>query len=205
MNIPCIFIVPTGLVHVMYRRKRWNDDKSPKCTSIFGYHNAATFIEKQQKAFGYIDRLKVSDQIKADQRWPKECPCGYIFQDTDEWEIDFKSEYAKHDDPTLVFTLAKNSAPIGAMWFADWYLPACAGPDGHSLVVRTPGGDWLVDSRASNCTLPNDDVHKCWVRTGEPPNITVGKGGFTCAAGAGSILMSNGYHAFLQDGILREC
>ncbi len=203
--IKCIFIVPTGLAHKMLRRTRWNDDKSPKCTSIWGYHNASTFLEKEEKIKEYVDREKITDELKADPRWPKQCPCGYVFQHSDEWYIDHKTEYAKHDDPSLVFTLDMASAPVGAMWYSDWYLPSYMGPDGHSLTVRTPGGDWSIDSRASNCTLPNDDVHKCWVRTGEPPNITVGKGGFTCAAGAGSILMSNRYHAFLQNGELREC
>lgn len=106
--------------------------------------------------------------------------------------------------------LALNDAPVGAMWYADWYLSEDGerkhhliqpGPDGHVLVVRTPGGDWCVDSRASNCTMPDDDEHHCWVRHGEPPNITVDKNGHTCRAGAGSIAVGD-YHGFLRDGHL---
>jgi hypothetical protein len=101
---------------------------------------------------------------------------------------------------------------IGAMWFATWYERGDTPPgqvvqygwdwDNQyepPLMVATPGGDWNIDSRASNCTLKDDRLHRCWVRHGTPPNITVGKAGFTCAAGAGSI-QSGTYHGFLRDG-----
>lgn len=52
-----------------------------------------------------------------------------------------------------------------------------------------------------NCTMPYDYEHRCWVRHGEPPAITVDKQGHTCAAGAGSIQCGS-YHGFLEDGAL---
>jgi hypothetical protein len=73
--------------------------------------------------------------------------------------------------------------------------------DGPHLLVMTPGGPWNIDSRASNCAEPFDYEHRSWIRTGEPPNVTVGKGGRTCAAGAGSIQCGD-YHGFLQAGSL---
>lgn len=89
------------------------------------------------------------------------------------------------------------------MWHAAWI------PKGFTwqneieahLIVKTPGGDWDIDSRASNCTLPNDKLHRCWVRHGEPPNIDVNKSGITCKAGAGSIIVG-GWHGFLRNGYL---
>lgn len=61
--------------------------------------------------------------------------------------------------------------------------------DGPQLMVICPNGSpWNIDSRASNCTMPYDYSHRCWVRTGTPPKVTVDKGGHTCAAGAGSIM-----------------
>jgi len=114
--------------------------------------------------------------------------------------------------------------PVGAMWWCTWIdeygynsyrpngvpdewrsRPRCyqPGPDGKYLAVQTPGGTWVVDSRCSNCALPNDNVHNCWIRHGEPPIITVDKAGLTCAAGAGSIQCGN-YHGFLTRGILSE-
>jgi len=73
----------------------------------------------------------------------------------------------------------------------------------HLVVICPDGHWWNIDSRCSNCTLPDDKAHHCWVRHGEPPNITVDKNGLTCSAGGGSILTSDGgYHGFLQNGSL---
>lgn len=97
--------------------------------------------------------------------------------------------------------------PVGAMWNATW-LNKCeglTGPDGLSLHVRLPDGhEWNIDGRASNCDMKDDHVHKCWVRHGVPPVLTVDKNGVTCHAGAGSIATDK-YHGFLTDGYLVEC
>lgn len=95
--------------------------------------------------------------------------------------------------------------PVGAMYYAPWLenVKEWQGPDGKSLIVITPGGAWMIDSRASNCTRPEDTEHKCWVRHGIPPNITVDKNGNTCNAGAGSIQMGS-YHGYLRNGFLQD-
>jgi hypothetical protein len=94
----------------------------------------------------------------------------------------------------------------GDIYVADWlhHSGRCysgwTNCDGRHLHAVLPNGHpWDIDSRASNCTLPEDTVHRCWVRTGDPPAITVGKGGNTCGAGAGSISAGD-YHGFLTDG-----
>jgi len=95
--------------------------------------------------------------------------------------------------------------PPGGMYFADWY--ARKGPDGHHLIVKTPGGLWHVDGRAANCTRPEDDTHRCWVRHGVPPDVTVDKNGDTCGCGC-SIRQGPGYsafHGFLRNGVLEPC
>ena len=97
---------------------------------------------------------------------------------------------------------------VGAMWFATW-IPinwTWQNETEPHLYVRCPNGsdswrDWDVDGRASNCTLPNDEKHRCWVRHGVPPKITVDKQGLTCRAGAGSILLPH-WHGFLRNGTL---
>jgi len=119
--------------------------------------------------------------------------------------------------------------PVGAMWFEryvsehrptgpdDWnhsYLiqpdadakrePSYTFVDGWHLIVITPGGQWNIDSRASNCGSPYDYKHRCWVRHGQPPNITVDKDGVTCVAGGGSIQCGS-YHGFLRNGELTDC
>jgi len=69
---------------------------------------------------------------------------------------------------------------------------------------RADTGEWPLDHRASNCTRPDDKVHRCWVRHGRPEDGTlhVDKNGDTCAAGAGSIIMHGGWHGFLHHGEL---
>lgn len=99
------------------------------------------------------------------------------------------------------------SLPVGAMWFADWYGLRWNPQLGFSLIVKTPGGDWHVDQKSSNCGMPEDkfqEQHHCWIIEGEVPNITVSKNGKTCSAGGGSIQIGS-YHGFLRNGYLEEC
>jgi len=95
-------------------------------------------------------------------------------------------------------------AIAGAMWDAPWMGKSFEGPDGRHLIVMLPNGrEWAVDGRANNCTMPDDTIHRCWIRHGEPPNLTVDKRGNTCSAGAGSI-QAGDYHGFLRAGHLVE-
>jgi hypothetical protein len=74
------------------------------------------------------------------------------------------------------------------------------GADGLNIVCVTPGGHWHIDMRASNCTMKNDTVHRCWVRHGTVgEKLHVDKNGLTCAAGAGSIQIGS-FHGFLHNG-----
>lgn len=75
---------------------------------------------------------------------------------------------------------------------------------GPQLTVILPDlQPWDIDSRASNCTMPDDFEHRCWIRHGEPPANTVDKNGLTCAAGGGSI-QTGSWHGYLRDGLLVE-
>jgi hypothetical protein len=133
-----------------------------------------------------------------DPRWPRVCECGREFVDSDQWQIFPDSIYRRVDTGE---EHSLRDAPPGAMWDAWWY-GSSKGADGRSMVVVCPGGhEWLIDGRASNCTMKDDWEHRCWVRHGEPPNLTVDKNGPTCAAGAGSIQTKN-WHGFLRNGEL---
>jgi hypothetical protein len=101
--------------------------------------------------------------------------------------------------------------PIGALYAADrshcknknQWPPA--GYDGLAVVCVCVGHHWYIDSRASNCTLPQDMEHRCWVRHGTVGDrITVDKNGLTCGAGAGSFFMgmNDMWHGFLRNGIM---
>jgi hypothetical protein len=165
-------------------------------------HDASTPIEDgeiEDSDRGY--RSKTVEPPHDDPRWPTHCACGYEFQPNDEWQL-FHDRIYEREDTSEECTL--RNPPVGAMWDCDWLAESWHGDDGRCIAVMTPGGQWIIDSKASNCTRPDDYEHKCWVRHGVPPNLHVDKSGNTCAAGAGSILC-NGYHAFLHNGHLVEC
>jgi hypothetical protein len=108
--------------------------------------------------------------------------------------------------------------PIGALYAIErasdaalngW--PPAAPHDGLSIAcvcIGNSGPDsrhhWYIDHRASNCTMPGDKDHRCWVREGTVGGkLTVGKNGKTCAAGAGSFFMdAQRWHGFLRNGVL---
>lgn len=207
MNIKCFMLEPVDS-HARSLRRYATVTDTP-CT-VPGYekwyHNAMVPIED-----GQGDGLSGDIFPHDDPRWPKQCACGYVFKDSDNWQLFTNQHYKRMDTGELV-TL--RNAPVGAMWYADWMSDrrqeskvtdrTYLGPDDKCLVVMTPGGEWMIDSRASNCTMPDDKMHKCWVRHGTPPDVHVDKNGLTCAAGAGSI-MAGSYHGFLHNGYLEGC
>ena len=199
MNIKCFLIEPTGRTMVFARR--YTSAKKPEfnCPN-HGYHNAMSLHE-------IVEGQVNGDHPSADQmltmNFPTHCDCGYAFNPHDEWQVFPESEYHRTDNGELT-TIQKSG--VGAIWRAPWFeeCKEYTGKDGKSYVCRTPGGEWMIDSRAANCTLPEDNNHKCWCRHGEVPNFTVDKIGDTCQAGAGSILMGM-YHGFLINGELTNC
>lgn len=138
-----------------------------------------------------------------DPRWPQTCEaCRCDFAAEDEWQLNTRDLWRGALDGRL-YTL--RDAPAGAMWDAHWMSDHWRGPDGICLVVKTPGGDWMVDGEASNCTRKGE-AHECWVRHGDPRtgSVHVDKNGNTCAAGAGSIQQGS-YHGFLHNDHLVQC
>lgn len=180
-------------------------------TCAGGYHFALVYTGLEPADYDPEGYLSVRPMVESDSRWPHTCAqlCGYEFTDGDEWQMWQEQVYRRTDTGDLRVLHQGAPAPEapaaepGATWDA-WWMPFSRGPDGLCLVVRCPDGhDWMVDSRASNCGLPDDDVHRCWVRHGDPRecHVTVDKDGLTCAAGAGSIA-TGAWHGFLRDGAL---
>lgn len=161
----------------------------------------------------------ISQIVRADPRWPKTCVCGYTFKETDQWQVNYHQMFEATGGSRDGERYTLSDAPVGAMWDATWWhdLAYMTGPDGISLVVKTPGGDWPVDQEANNCTRTQwqydvdgktrrwqGRTHYCWVRHGDPRtgHVHVDKGGDTCAAGQGSINTGT-WHGFLHHGYLR--
>ncbi len=208
MRIRCFFLEPTDRVRVSLRRYANEKDRGncPLYPGKWSYHT--TLVAIGEEPIERDDRGYISNGLKApephdDPRWPTQCQCGYAFQEDDEWQR-FTEQIYRRTDTDEEMTI--RDAPAGAMWYAPWlddmYVPQ--GP--HCLMVKTPGGEWNVDGCANNCTMKDDwkqEQHHCWVRSGEPPNITAGKDGPTCSAGAGSIQCGH-YHGFLRNGWLED-
>lgn len=209
-RIKCFMLEPTGRVRVKLRRYR-NTSADPETHCSFngndGYHDASTPIGEEPEELskeGYIQN-GLKSVSHDDPRWPNQCQCGYTFRENDEWQRFVEEIYQRADTGE---EMVIREAPVGAMWYAPWldrfHVPQ---DDRGNLMVKTPGGDWDIDSQCSNCTMKDDrrqERHHCWILHGEPPNVTADKqGGPTCAAGAGSIQCGS-YHGFLRSGFLED-
>lgn len=188
-------ITPTDLDLRSLRRY-----SSESCPAL-GYHNAMVTMGEVPHTNEGIGDLGPRHAWLLSDAWPIACACGYRFRDTDPWQ-DFREQLYRRSDNGELVTL--RSPPPGACWDAEWLhdRQSHCGPDGRSLHVVCPDGRiWNIDGRARNCTMKDDQVHKCWVRHGSPEagDLTVDKRGVTCAAGAGSIDTGT-YHGFLRNG-----
>jgi hypothetical protein len=209
--VRCFMLEPTTTMGLWLRR--YTQDHKGGWTCAEGWHEAmlpfgeTPALYEAREYGGWVREIVTHAGEKPpgdDPRWPAKCAkCGYLFGETDTKQLFSDLIYARVDGGEL---MTLRDAPPGAMWDGWWlhgiHGGALCGPtvDGRNLFVRLPNGrDWHIDGRASNCTMPGDDVHHCWIRHGNPPELVVDKNGPTCAAGAGSILAGN-YHGFLGQG-----
>lgn len=194
-SIECFLIEPTNRHWKALRRFAFHT--TPACTG--GFHNAEVVIDEVDEANPMC--APPTDAERTDPRWPLKCDrCDYMFTDEDRWEVEFDRQYITTDGrqfsrrtPEWPMT-GRPRAPAGAMWRADWLEDTCVGPDGCCYVVRTPGGDWILDYKVR----PEDAG---WTRTGVAPKFTVRPSILIGSARNGSWK----YHGFLTDGRLEEC
>lgn len=149
---------------------------------------------------GGLEPSQGSKSMSVDKPMPSKCDeCGAPAPDGASKQVFYRRIY---DTPTGYPT-------PGDMYFEScqdvydekkcYYWDNCKGK--HLIVVTPDNHHWNVDSRARNCTIPEDRIHRCWIAHGEPPNVTVDKNGLTCNAGAGSIQTAS-WHGFLRNGQL---
>ncbi len=162
-----------------------------------GYHNAQIFLADTDEVNAWKFCGETDDY--PDDRWPTKC---------DHCDATPPADVARQVFTKRRYNTDSGLPEPGDLFWTDWYghvegEPGCMFHDNcdgrHLRAVLPNGSSWDIDGRASNCTKPKERTHRCWVRTGEPPNVTVGKNGDTCAAGAGSIAV-DGYHGFLKNG-----
>jgi hypothetical protein len=208
-TIPVFFCEETDKLE--RRLRRYSADAKAKCGVNSWGCDASAPLDTVIQPVGTYVRVGGDERIAHDDpRWPTKCDaCGQPFGDRDHFQV-FRERILRRTDTGEEFSGRR--LPVGAVidcWWHhdDKYL---CGYDGRSLQVETPDGPWLIDSRASNCTMPDDKQHRCWLRHGRPEDGTLHvdkcpePGQSTCAAGAGSIVMRT-YHGFLHNGALRDC
>jgi hypothetical protein len=156
MPIKVFWAEQTEYIQIGFRRydNTSRDDRTP-CPGKYGYHNAEICIgefkaryDKKNKALDSWDK----DFSKSDPRWPTHCQyCDYEFLAQDYKQVNQEQIYRRGDNGEEI-TL-RNRIP-GMMW-DSWWMPKRKGHDGLYLNVVLPsGGEWTIDSRASNCDSP---------------------------------------------------
>lgn len=182
-NIQCFFLEPMAFARESLRRFTFSDRAA--CPANSWGHDASVIIGNVP--YPPADRMgEGGDTVSHDDpNWPKKCAqCDYLFKPEDQWQRNLNRLMHRGDHGAMWTTLAE--APVGSMWYADWY--PWRGPDGHCLVVKTPGGEWIVDGPSSGGGTP-------WTRTGEVPRVTANP----------SIHFPGKYHGWLREGVLVEC
>lgn len=208
MSVRCFWLEPIGRTRLTLRC--YADGPCPSMPGPNGYHNAHTPLfdvveRKVTREDGDWIYNREGPQLPGDvfptYDWPTACDCGFVFAEPSRQV--FSDRLLRRVDTGEIRGIREWAKVPGAMWNLEWLVDHAEyrGPDGRSLSVVLPNQhEWYIDSRASNCTMPTDTAHKCWVRHGIPPVITVDKNGLTCAAGAGSI-QAGDYHGFLRNGV----
>jgi hypothetical protein len=182
----------------------WGDD-CPRClgSGNQGYHNAHTPLTQSAVLGDWKLGGEPSDY--PEERWPTNCDhCGAAAPPEAKRQVFRERRFntaSGEPEPGDIYetTWEHEDGGRGACAWTN-----CAGP--HLHAVTPNGSHWNVDSRASNCTMPGDTTHRCWIRRGDPRTglVHVDKSGPTCAAGAGSIAV-DGWHGFLHQGEWRAC
>lgn len=206
--VPCFWLEPTGQF-VRFLRVFSSDYN---CATPGAYCDARHRVGPvpAPDAVSQVYETHPGD-LAGPQPWPTACArCGRAFHvKRSQRQVFHEREYrvaAAMPGAALAVGATcwtgQGPAIAGALWDAPWMGDRFQGPDGRHLMAMLPNGrEWLIDGQANNCTKPEDRAHRCWIRHGEPPNITVDKRGNTCSAGAGSI-QAGDYHGFLRAGQL---
>lgn len=215
------FIVQAGVRASL--RIYWGNMECPSClgTGTYGYHNAqlhvADVMDPTARNVGgdpedYVDSCWPVKCDHCDAAVPLDGVANGISDHVPRRQVFNQTLYATPDRSWIGYPQP------GDLYYATWshwgdpsrclYWSNCAEP--HLICILPNGKTWDLMSRASNCTMPDDKQHRCWVRHGDPSKgelVTVDKNSSvrsTCAAGAGSIV-SGDYHGFLHNGKLLSC
>lgn len=224
LPVQCFLLQPTDLLEV--RLRRYTHDGGDCTHKENGRtHQKWVPIGTDKVIAGVNDCITSAGPVpNTDPRWPTHCECGVEFADNVVRQYFPLALHRRSDNGELVtwryappgaMIVTEDSGllvklPNGREWCVDSRCSNCTSPCKHC-------GKEYQHHKAETCTNPGDgehawtkgnyddaQPHACWVRHGEPPNVTVDKNGVTCRAGAGSIIADD-FHGFLRNGWLTEC
>jgi hypothetical protein len=207
MGTKVFFLSDTSMVRRYLRR--YSTRRTEKACACGSYCDAMNCIGDFMLPADANGRMPVVRAVQSpsdyvgNENWPTFAPCGYMFDPEDEWQVFERLLYLRPDNSLVTW----EDALPGAVRNCWWMPKGRRDDEGRFLEVKLPTGHtWNPQARASNCTMPDDHTHRCWVQHGRPEDGTlhVDKVGLTCAAGAGSIVVP-GWHGFLHNGELRSC
>jgi hypothetical protein len=153
------------------------------------------------------DTYSLSQYAADNPVWAIKCnQCDAVPPEDADRSSKWSSKLPQYDTPS-------GEAEAGDLYWVDekcaeeGYCPhGWTNCDGKHLNGVTPDlWHWDMMSRASNCTLREDTLHRCWVVHNNDGVIHVDKAGLTCQAGAGSIVSPKGWHGFLHNGQWDVC
>ncbi len=191
--------------------RRYADGPCPSMPGEYSYHHAMVIWRERAPAEKKIHPLHGYPTIQTlgvppaheDARWPTRCACGFEFPAEAEHQLFPRQIWATDDNREMTL----EDAPVGAMWNCWWFADrreykgpgSFVGPDGLSLNVKTPGGDWLIDG--PSYSEDGERMTGGWARSGTPPEITVTPS-IRCLGGKGK---PDKYHGWLRGGVLVPC
>jgi hypothetical protein len=171
-----------------------------------GYHNAMGRVleqipETDRETRDALGRRWFGQEIQAGD-WPTHCAyCGERAPETANRQVFPSLVYRAPDGETIYGRAFQRGDLYPSPCWRTQAVGACEWDNcngTHWTLILPNGHSWDMSSRASNCTMPQDRQHRCWVLHGDPPH-SADKAGHTCAAGAGSI-QSGDFHGFYRDG-----
>jgi hypothetical protein len=150
------------------------------------FHDASVVIDEQFRSPGEYGAGLLKTGYETDPRWPLACACGYVFPESDHWQVNEDRLYRGAPDGKLY---ALRELPPGAIWRAKWMEDVSpnlyAAPDGKAWALMMPAGvEWLIYGPATGGGK--------WDVQGTLPDITVSP----------SILQTGCYHGFVKGGVI---
>jgi hypothetical protein len=166
-GIPLFIAEPTGTCRLRLRRFRHGGEGESH------FHDAAAVIDENAPS----SRARLEGRHRAgddrvprgDPRWPAACPCGCLFEDDDEWQVNELPWY-EGSGHRFAWGIGSWDGPAGAMIRAPWRDDT---PDNGcpAWTVFLPNGTtWCTRDQAS---VPGGGRGSQWTITGVVPHITV--------------------------------